>query len=407
MALATQCPHCQTTFRVAHDQLKLRAGLVRCGACKEIFNGIEHLLRSEDIPVIPVVPAPLDPLLAMQSAPHIDVLGPTLPLTEPINSSIASAETRTEANYPAVFFDAPQANLAIDQTLPPSPVEPLERMTLMHFSDDTAHSASATSASTDDESALEESVSIEDAANKTKLTAETSATAGALVHRSTHESADELDQAIDYLQRKPWRGSKKSLSREDIEGPPSIDNDDDYPLQANEPEFIARSRNAQQRRSALRTLMFGAVALLIFGAAAQSVYVLRDELAARLPASRPALESICQLFGCRIGLPAQIDAVSIESNELVALPSSKNNYALNLLLRNRSSLSQSWPAIELTLLDGSDRPLVRRVFNPREYLPASIDTNRGFAPNTEQSAKITFELLQQKAANYRVYLFYP
>jgi predicted Zn finger-like uncharacterized protein len=28
MALATRCPHCQTTFRVANDQLKLHAGLV-------------------------------------------------------------------------------------------------------------------------------------------------------------------------------------------------------------------------------------------------------------------------------------------------------------------------------------------------------------------------------------------
>ncbi|MDP9107658.1 MAG: zinc-ribbon domain-containing protein, partial [Pseudomonadota bacterium] len=51
MALATKCPYCQTTFRVAHDQLKLRAGLVRCGACKEIFNGIEHLLRPAQPPV--------------------------------------------------------------------------------------------------------------------------------------------------------------------------------------------------------------------------------------------------------------------------------------------------------------------------------------------------------------------
>ena len=28
MALATRCPYCQTAFRVASDQLKLRAGLV-------------------------------------------------------------------------------------------------------------------------------------------------------------------------------------------------------------------------------------------------------------------------------------------------------------------------------------------------------------------------------------------
>ena len=48
MALATRCPHCTTAFRVASDQLKLRAGLVRCGTCKEIFNGIENLLRPDE-----------------------------------------------------------------------------------------------------------------------------------------------------------------------------------------------------------------------------------------------------------------------------------------------------------------------------------------------------------------------
>ena len=48
MVLATRCPHCRTTFRVVQDQLKLRGGLVRCGACKEIFNGTENLLRPID-----------------------------------------------------------------------------------------------------------------------------------------------------------------------------------------------------------------------------------------------------------------------------------------------------------------------------------------------------------------------
>lgn len=44
MALATQCPYCQTRFRVASDQLKLRGGIVRCGACQRIFDGSAHLI---------------------------------------------------------------------------------------------------------------------------------------------------------------------------------------------------------------------------------------------------------------------------------------------------------------------------------------------------------------------------
>lgn len=44
MTLATRCPSCRTTFRVTQGQLELRDGLVRCGHCKEVFNGNEHLL---------------------------------------------------------------------------------------------------------------------------------------------------------------------------------------------------------------------------------------------------------------------------------------------------------------------------------------------------------------------------
>lgn len=44
MTLATRCPTCRTTFRVTQDRLDLRDGLVRCGNCKEVFNGNEHLL---------------------------------------------------------------------------------------------------------------------------------------------------------------------------------------------------------------------------------------------------------------------------------------------------------------------------------------------------------------------------
>ena len=49
--LATRCPHCQTRFRVTPPQLELREGMVRCGACRESFNGREHLLHgAEDMP---------------------------------------------------------------------------------------------------------------------------------------------------------------------------------------------------------------------------------------------------------------------------------------------------------------------------------------------------------------------
>lgn len=46
--LVTRCPHCQTRFRVTPSQLELREGMVRCGACREVFNGRDQLENNAD-----------------------------------------------------------------------------------------------------------------------------------------------------------------------------------------------------------------------------------------------------------------------------------------------------------------------------------------------------------------------
>ncbi len=48
MALATRCPNCHALFRVAADQLKLRGGLVRCGACRNVFDATGTLSYIDD-----------------------------------------------------------------------------------------------------------------------------------------------------------------------------------------------------------------------------------------------------------------------------------------------------------------------------------------------------------------------
>ena len=42
----TCCPHCQTCFRITKAQLDVAQGKVRCGHCKQVFNGKEHLQES-------------------------------------------------------------------------------------------------------------------------------------------------------------------------------------------------------------------------------------------------------------------------------------------------------------------------------------------------------------------------
>jgi hypothetical protein len=172
-----------------------------------------------------------------------------------------------------------------------------------------------------------------------------------------------------------------------------------------EPEFVKRSRQQEQSGKTLRlTLTVGSVLLLLV-LAGQSALTFRNVLAARYPGTKPALVSACAVFGCKVELPARIDNLTIEQGELAAMGA--NTYSLATLLHNQASLVQAWPHIELTLTDANDKPLVRRVFTPAEYLPQGSVPATGFAARAEQPVKLYFQLDQLKPSGYRIAIFYP
>lgn len=53
----TRCPECGTVFRVTSEQLRLKAGKVRCGSCHGIFNAFDQLLPLETPAVTALAPA--------------------------------------------------------------------------------------------------------------------------------------------------------------------------------------------------------------------------------------------------------------------------------------------------------------------------------------------------------------
>ncbi|HJV83612.1 DUF3426 domain-containing protein [Noviherbaspirillum sp.] len=370
MALATQCPHCHTTFRVAHDQLKLRAGLVRCGACKQIFNGIENLLRPDDLEP-PSTPAPVPPPQGSQPEPAPQALPPS----ETATANLPEAEK--EASSPEESAHAPDempAEPAVSEEQgtqaaedgDATPQDPLLRMTLMDFTHEQARPIR-------DES-------------------------GKPVGR---DEPDAVERAIDDLQSKPWRNKSESESLETDE----LDAADTAEYE--EPSFVKQGRRKQRIGRLLRIVMSGGSVLLLIGVVAQGSYVFRDQIAAWFPQTKPVLAEACAYIGCRVGLPAQIEYVSIESSELQTISADSNIFTLTALLRNHGATEQAWPNIELTLNDSNDKPIARRVFVPRDYLSVIQEGQKGFAPKSEQPIKLFFEVSQLKPSGYRLYLFYP
>ena len=179
----------------------------------------------------------------------------------------------------------------------------------------------------------------------------------------------------------------------------------DDELDLDEPEFVRLAREKELAARRRRLTMGGGSVLLALVLVLHGAYVFRDLLAARVPALQPTLVAACQLAGCKIALPAQIESQSIEGPDLQTLPN--GNLVLTALLRNGSSLPQAWPYIELELTDADRKPLIRRVFTPRQYLPANVAVAKGFPAASEQPVKIHFELKQLKASGFHIAVFYP
>ncbi len=66
----TQCPHCQTTFRIADAHLKAAKGMVRCGSCQSIFDARAHLSHGVPEDSAPEKPKPASPVAKPAPVPE-------------------------------------------------------------------------------------------------------------------------------------------------------------------------------------------------------------------------------------------------------------------------------------------------------------------------------------------------
>lgn len=432
MALATRCPHCGTTFRVAQDQLKLRAGVVRCGTCKQIFNGIESLVQPDE-PDAPKA-APDTP---WRSAPVVDApwRAPAESPTPAMGPKPLDIHDIPPAAAPAPRKPADTAPVAPTPAMGPKPLDiggvatpaPVQEPSAPEpdFSDATpelpdlaepeapaAPAPDYSFAGLNDDTPLHLDFNIgDDAPEQAQLHAPP-----AEAEPAPPAEPEDEDYTVD-LAGPPARGSKQVAERarlrqqrlhaEERVPPPAPEAElPEAELADDEvPDFVRRARRQSRGATLRRRLMLIGAPLLLLLLVVQGAYLFRDRLAAAMPQTKPALARLCGVLGCRVGFPAQIEMVSLESQELQTLPS--GSLVLASTLRNRSALTQAWPHLELTLTDSGDKPLARRVFRPEEYLSDPADLAKGLAPRSEFPVKVYLDAAQVKASGYRVYIFYP
>ncbi len=356
MALATQCPHCGTQFRVAADQLKLRGGIVRCGACQQVFDGNSALIDLAAGPA-PVIAAPADT--------PVDVSSPdTSPDTSPATVDETPVETLAPVSEPAV---------------PQEPEPPLPELnTLPAPEPSREHTADSIGPPT-------------------------------LLLR---ESSGGSPPIASNVPASPRNRAAEARARRVKAAPPRIDEAPKPPPpppkpkpDVDEPEFVRSTRQREASSKTTRIALTAGSVLLLIALVVQGAVSFRDVLAARYPDLRPALVSTCALFGCSVNLPARPEQLVIETGELITLGG--NAYTFSTVLRNQGDMALAWPSLELTLNDLDDKPLVRRVFAPRDYAGAAAAAPTGFAARGEQQVRIHFRLEGAEPSGYHIAVFYP
>jgi len=158
------------------------------------------------------------------------------------------------------------------------------------------------------------------------------------------------------------------------------------------------------------TLVWSLLALLLaLALAAQIAFHFRVEIVERYPDARVYFAVLCEDWGCAIRLPHRPDMMSIESSDLQVDPRREGLIEFNAVVRNRASVSQEYPSLELTLSDEHDQAVLRRVLEPVDYLPArrAADLIRqGIPAGGEIPMRLHFDIDELHATGYRLYLFY-
>ncbi len=306
MSGTTLCPHCETRFKIADDQLEAHHGMVRCGQCMQAFDALEGYVSDQ---------------------PHPQLELPIMGGSDALSSAEPEAKPVPEPE-PAVEVLTTQTSAILEQIS--SVAQPEMTVTDSSPTADT-QTAKPHLLPAKEQLTLAEQVAI------------------------LHE-ADEQPVPVPPKKHFPWRWAS---------------------------------------------------AFLILLWLAQAAYFFRVDLAARLPGLKPALVDFCHVLGCSVPLPKKTNLMSIESTELEANPEHENQITLNALLRNRATFAQAYPNLELTLNDIQDKPMVRRIFKPADYLPPLESEQIGLLSNHELSVKLYLKIADFTPTGYRLALFYP
>ena len=352
--MRTRCPVCSTVFRVTSEQLRLKAGRVRCGHCQAVFNGLDEVLKDS--------PAPED-VLSFQS---LGLTGlPVEASPEPFAEAMATVgEAASEA--PAPVGQGEHFNAAEKPKIVAVSAMPRE------VTEDVAVVLPEDIAAVLHDVPLSGEMEAESHTEPLSISAETPEDLRFAAQAAGLVAAREMNAAPGYS-----RWAAGTLESNGLGGFAA-----DTPHRALWPFVIVSL-------------------LLVVALVSQLLLHFRTQVVQRWPSS----VSLFELAAVDVPLPRNSEQVAIETSDLQS-DNVRGLFVLQATLRNRASYPQAWPALELSLTDTNDKVVSRRILPASVYLPPASDP-LAFPANGEIAVKLWLEAKDIGAAGYRLYIFYP
>jgi predicted Zn finger-like uncharacterized protein len=437
-SFVTQCPHCQTSFRVSHAQLSVARGVVRCGACLQVFNAVKQLLEQRS------AKPPADAQTTLPALPVILPVPVAAPVATPIEVPVeVPVVSLKQWKASAIDLDSLDLdNLDLDQEL--ARLEQREIQLPEAFGregharhDDSALSAVRDSAETENAQWVD-SLLNDDAKEHHHAGADDAPEANEAPETTAHPSRTEpslsfdttaLDDESEAHAPRLSESQAPPLHTESAKGWSAIDDDEpepiDDPQERHEPK-LKRSRSEpglhdqglrdqplldltddplqldwQKPKPRWGRRFFWGLLIVLAAAALVGQYIWYhfDELA-RQDQYRPWFQQICPQIGCTV--PSKVDINLLKSSNLVVRshPDFKGALVVDAIIYNRAPFSQPFPLLELRFADPNGQLIASRRFKPSEYLSGEMAGKAEMPPQTP--IHIALDILDPgtKAVNY-------
>lgn len=175
---------------------------------------------------------------------------------------------------------------------------------------------------------------------------------------------------------------------------------------APEVSFMREQKSASfWRRPLVRASLMLVCLLLVAGLTVQVMVHERDRIAAVAPQSRPVLRALCSVMRCAVSPLRQIESIVIDSSSFNKIRG--DAYRLSFTLKNTAPTGLALPAIELSLTDAQDQPVMRRVFLPSEFGATSDVLSAGSESSGSLALSVKANGNAERIAGYRLLAFYP